>query len=72
MSGCDLDLTFDLVKVTISFKILSGLFLEFHKVSKVDTWYGHWLGGVGVHHGVTFNFGSANVCSPPIFKTSFC
>ena len=29
---CDLDLTFDLVIVTMSFKILSGLFLRFHKV----------------------------------------
>ena len=24
---------------------------------QVDTWYGHWLGGVGVHHGMTFTFG---------------
>ena len=32
MSWCDFDLTFDLVKVIMSFKILSGLFLEFHKV----------------------------------------
>ena len=24
-----------------------------------------------MHHGVTFNFGSANVCSPVIFETSF-
>ena len=24
-----------------------------------------------MHHGVTFNFGSAKVCSPAIFKTSF-
>ena len=31
-------LTFDLVIVTMSFKILSGLFLGFHKVYKVDTW----------------------------------
>ena len=23
------------------------------------------------HHGVTFNFGSAKVCSPAIFETSF-
>ena len=40
-------------------------------MKKVDTWYEHWLGGVGVHHCVTFNFGSANVCSPGIFVTSF-
>ena len=50
----------------MSFKILSGLFFRFHK-----EWYGHWLGFVGVHHGVTFNFGSAKVCSPAIFETSF-
>ena len=25
--------------------------------------------GVGVHHGVTFNFFSAKVCSPAIFET---
>ena len=30
--GNDLDLMFDLVIVTMSFKILSGLFLGFHKV----------------------------------------
>ena len=24
-----------------------------------------------MHHGVTFNFGSAEVCSPAIFETSF-
>ena len=27
--------------------------------------------GVGVHYGVTFNFGSAKVCSPAIFETCF-
>ena len=27
--------------------------------------------GVGVHHGVTFNFDSVKVCSPAIFETSF-
>ena len=29
------------------------------------------LGGVGVHHGVMFSFGSAKVCSPVIFETCF-
>ena len=24
-----------------------------------------------MHHGITFNFGSAKVCSPAIFETSF-
>ena len=32
---------------------------------------GHFVGtlvrGVGVHHGVTFNFGPAKVCLPAIF-----
>ena len=27
--------------------------------------------GVGVHHGVTFSFGSAKVCSPAILETCF-
>ena len=38
MSWCKLDLTFDLTVVTLTYKILSGPFLGFHKVSKVDTW----------------------------------
>ena len=29
------------------------------------------MGVVGVHHSVTFNFGSAKVCSPAMFETSF-
>ena len=37
-SWCDLDLTFDLVIVTMSFKNFSGLFLGIHKVQKVDIW----------------------------------
>ena len=32
MLCCDLDLTFDLVVITMSFKILSKLFLGFHKL----------------------------------------
>ena len=52
--SCDLDLTFDLSIVTLTYKILSGLYLKNCKVLEVDTWYGHWLGGVGVQcHGVT-------------------
>ena len=34
-------------------------------------WYGHWLGGVGMHLGVTFNFVSAKVCSLAIFEACF-
>ena len=32
---------------------------------------GTLVGGVGVHHGETFNFGSDKVCSPAIFETCF-
>ena len=39
----------------MAFKILSGLLVR----------------DVGVHHGVTSNFGSAKVCSPAMFDTSF-
>ena len=34
-----LDLTFDLVVVTLTFKILSRLYLRYHKVEKVHTFY---------------------------------
>ena len=44
LSRCNLDMTFDLVVVTFTFKILSGLFLGNCKVWEVDTWLGHWLG----------------------------
>ena len=40
-SWSDLDLTFDLAVVTLSLKILSGLYLGNHKVYEVDTWQGH-------------------------------
>ena len=54
-SWCDLDLTFGFVVVTLVGKILSGLYLGNHKVKEVDTWYGHWLGGVDVQrHDMTF------------------
>ena len=36
MSWCDLDLTFDLAVVTLTFKILSGLYLGNRKVQEVD------------------------------------
>ena len=35
---CNLDLSFDLVILTMSFKIFSGLFLVFCKMKNVDTW----------------------------------
>ena len=38
MSWCDLDLTFDLAVVTLTYKILSGLYLRDRKVYEVDTW----------------------------------
>ena len=37
-SWCDLDLTFDLAVVTLTYKILSGPFLGRRKVQEVDTW----------------------------------
>ena len=37
-SWCDLDLTCDLAVVTLTFKILSRLYLGNHKVLEVDTW----------------------------------
>ena len=45
MSWCDLDLTFDLVIMTLTYKILSRLFLGFHKVEKVDTLVGTLVRG---------------------------
>ena len=54
MSWCDLDLTFDLAIVTLTYEIWSGLYHGNLKVQEVDTWYGHWLVCVDVkHHGVT-------------------
>ena len=53
-SWCDLDLTFDLAVVTLTYKILSGLYLGNCKVWEIDTWLGHWFRVVGVqHHGMT-------------------
>ena len=37
-SWSDLDLTFDLAVVTLSLKILFGLYLRNRKVQEVDTW----------------------------------
>ena len=34
---CDLDLIFDLAVVTLTYKIVSGLYLRNHKVWQVDT-----------------------------------
>ena len=36
-SCCNVDLSFDLVIVTMSFKMLSRLFLGFRKMQNVDT-----------------------------------
>ena len=38
MSWCDLDLTFNLDVGTLTYKILSGLYLGNRKVLEVDTW----------------------------------
>ena len=46
--------SFDLAVVALSFKILFGLYFGNRKVLEVDTWWGHWLRGVGVQcHGMT-------------------
>ena len=37
-SWCDLDLTFDLAVVILTYKSLSGLYLRNCKVQEVDTW----------------------------------
>ena len=65
-SWCELNLTFDLVVVTMSFKILSGL-LNFVRCRRWKLGKDIGWGGVGV----TFSFGSAKVCSPAIFETCF-
>ena len=58
--------------VTVTLKILSGPYLENCKLKEVDSWMGHWLGSVGIlNYGVTFNLGSAKVCSPAKFDTYF-
>ena len=44
MSWCDLDLTFDLAVVTLTYNALSGLCVRNHKGQEVDIWHGHWLG----------------------------
>ena len=38
MSWYELDLTFDLAVVTLTYKILSRLYLGNRKVKEVDTW----------------------------------
>ena len=38
MSWCDLDLTFDLAVVALTYKILSGLYLGNLEVQEVDIW----------------------------------
>ena len=38
MSWCDLDLTFDIALVTLTYKSLSTLYLGNCKVQEVDTW----------------------------------
>ena len=38
ISWCDLGLIFDLAVVTLTYKILSGLYLRNRKAWEVDTW----------------------------------
>ena len=50
----NLDLTFDLAIVTLTYKILSRVYFGNRKVQEVDTGYRHWLWCVDVkYHGVT-------------------
>ena len=50
VSWCDIDLTFELAVVTLTFKILCWPYLKNRKVSEVTV-----VGGVGVHHHGTFS-----------------
>ena len=53
-SWCNLDLTFDLAIVTLTYKILFGVYFRNRKVQEVDTGYRHWLWCVDVkYHGMT-------------------
>ena len=57
--------------MNFTFKIPSGPYLRNFKVREGEFW-SYWLGSVGMlNHDVTFNFGSAKVCSPAIFETYF-
>ena len=51
----DLDLTFDLAVMTLTFKILSRPCVANHNVQEVNIWLGYyWMQLLGVqHHGVT-------------------
>ena len=52
----------------MSFKILSGL-LNSVRCKRLTLGGDIGKGDVGVHHGMTFSFGSAIVCLPAIFET---
>ena len=46
-------MAFDLAIVTLTYEILSELYLENREVWEVHTWQGHWLRVIGVQcHGV--------------------
>ena len=65
-------LLFEIDIVTLTFKILSGLYHRNCKVQEVDSWMGFWLGSLGVlNHSVTFNLGSAKVFLPSACETFF-
>ena len=48
MSWCNLDLTFDLAIVTLTFIILSRPYLRKCKLQEVDFWTDHWMGSEGM------------------------
>ena len=39
-----------MVSGSVGGKVCLGCILETLRCRNVDTWYGHWLGGVGVQH----------------------
>ena len=55
-------LTIDFAVVTLTSKILSGLYLYEPYALEVVTWYGHWSWCVSMpNYGVAFNLGSVKV-----------
>ena len=58
--------------MTVTFKILFGPYLSKCKVKEADSWMGYWSRSLRMlNYGVTFNLGSAKVCSPAKIETYF-
>ena len=79
ISWCELNMIFNLLEVTLSFKVLSGLCLRNFKVQESDTWKGiiYWVGVGGrckmSQYGIdmTFDLGSTRMFSAVKFLTYF-